>query len=706
MARGAIRGALELTARDGDAITSPEMVVNQDCAALHSMFPIVDALNCCGTKPRQGDGYYTIECSPDKTRIVKLELEWNPGEGSIEVCQLKICPFVSFDAFTTLTELVSAQLLIYARSFRTTFPKDLGNLKKLEYLNLVLDVTGPLPDSLNELVNLKTLSLSGLFNQFEEEEYNPISFPEEMGGLRSLQEMYVQIRSNFLENKIESIDNIRDLPNVTLLILGSNSIKHVPATLATLTNLQTLHLSYNNINTITGDFSGLVSLKKLFLGGNHLSSLRNFVSPPNLKEVDIGYNDFEAVPQVFANISSLESLDATRNFIKSLPDPHEIPQSLSKLQLSINCIFGPVNTTLLTIEGLDEKRPRQECDEHVLPVEPQPETSLSTSALPRTSSTTSLADTIADLLTTSVVGGSTLLPAFSITANGQKAGFLTTASQLESSKTLQDHQIASSTTADGSSEGGALPSVTPDTGSRRKNDVNDSRSGSPSGGLIAGVSVAGIVFALAVAVFAMWINRWRRREFKRRMLEPALVPLPSPPSDLEANQADPSAGDLAETGLPMQGDKSSGQGRLFNDELHEKRGGGLFDGVRGVDEEYEVKQREELQMIVDIAPVEQGTSTKQTPMKSVLNWSVEDVWAWVNSIGFREDVADTFRRHQIDGQKLLGLTDRILEYELGLTESRLRSSILTIRYKTFMEGRNLAEHFLPNRPDSSSHVSS
>ncbi|KAJ3104346.1 hypothetical protein HDU97_009319 [Phlyctochytrium planicorne] len=758
---GAIREPSELTARDGDAITSVETVVNQDCAALHSMFPIVEASNCCGRKPQQSDGYYIIECSPDKTRIVNLELEWNPGQGSIEECQLKICPFVSFDAFTTLTELVSAQLHIYTRSFRTTFPKDLGNLKKLEYLNLVLDVTGQLPESLNELVNLKLLYLSGVSNAFEEEEYNPISFPEEIGGLRSLQELTVNSlalsslpdsiasipltdlrltqnhlshfpsvitkistlqridlemnditdvpegfynlvnleRITFMDNKIESIDNIRNLPKVTYLNLGSNNIKRLPAGLATLTNLKSLALFSNSINTITGDFSGLVNLKEF---------------PPNLQEIDVGYNDFEAVPQVFKNLSSLKSLDISRNFIKLMPDAQDIPQN-AKLQLSSNCISGSVNASSPNFEGLNEKRSRQECDEHVIPVEPPPpETSLSISSLSQTvvvSTTASPFDTTITLLTTSEAARSGLLPALSITGDGQKANFVTTgAAQLETPKTLQDHETVTATVTDrGNNDQGAIPSITPNSGPKSKNDESDSRSVLPSVGVIAGVSFAAVVFVIAVAVVAMWINKWRRREFRRRMLEPALAPIPSPLSDLETNQVQATSGVPAEHRLSLQEEgRASGEGRLFNDDLTGKRGeAGLFDGVRAVDGEYEVKQREEYQMPGEATlAVAKPAGTGKTSMKSVLDWSVDDVFAWVNSIGFREDVADTFRRHQINGQRLLGLTDRILENELGFTEKRLRSSILTIRYKTFMEGRNLAEHFYPNRPDTDDQNSS
>ncbi|KAJ3100692.1 hypothetical protein HDU97_001979, partial [Phlyctochytrium planicorne] len=74
----------------------------------------------------------------------------------------------------------------------------------------------------------------------------------------------------------------------------------------------------------------------------------------------------------------------------------------------------------------------------------------------------------------------------------------------------------------------------------------------------------------------------------------------------------------------------------------------------------------------------------QDPSTSVHSWTPAQVQTWMNAVGFQDQVLDTFSRHQIDGQRLLGLTDRILERELGISQPSLRSSILMIRAGAFM----------------------
>ncbi|KAJ3109146.1 hypothetical protein HDU97_008545 [Phlyctochytrium planicorne] len=81
--------------------------------------------------------------------------------------------------------------------------------------------------------------------------------------------------------------------------------------------------------------------------------------------------------------------------------------------------------------------------------------------------------------------------------------------------------------------------------------------------------------------------------------------------------------------------------------------------------------------------------------KSVHHWTPDEVCLWMDSVGFREDVCDKFREHAVDGQGLLGLTDRILKEELGIEPQNLRNAILSIRGKSFLEGRVLSSSFLP-----------
>ncbi|KAJ3115177.1 hypothetical protein HDU96_001082 [Phlyctochytrium bullatum] len=73
--------------------------------------------------------------------------------------------------------------------------------------------------------------------------------------------------------------------------------------------------------------------------------------------------------------------------------------------------------------------------------------------------------------------------------------------------------------------------------------------------------------------------------------------------------------------------------------------------------------------------------------ENVLSWSPVDVQRWMDSVGFRREVVGMFKAHGIDGSRLLGLTDHILENEIGLTSAALRASILSVRARFFLEPR-------------------
>ncbi|KAJ3104345.1 hypothetical protein HDU97_009318 [Phlyctochytrium planicorne] len=710
-------GSLASARTEGSSNISPP--VNQDCAAVNSMVPFVDPVNCCGSPERQNVGYYEIECSSDGSRIVKLNVVWNV-DGPFDECQLKICPFVSMDAITTLTELVWLR-------FRTTFPKDLGRLKKLEYLNFVLDVYGPLPDSLNELSNLKEMYVSipkpvvhftSLVNlrayqkplakknsiQFlsqksylSENEFT--SIPTEISNLTNLKTLHMN------SVKVDDIGSIRDLPHLEDLSVGSPQLASAPVTLATLTSLQSLYYCfsfvflnvirtlYGKIQDIEGDFSALVNLKALSLDSTRLHTLKDFRSPPNLEEVRLGYCEFEIFPDAFQNVSSLKTISFQSNYLKSLPEFHKFPPNLSMLDIRNNCIPAAVNVSLPFINGLDDKRNQEECDGHVIPAD-LPSEPTSTSS---TSSTLFLStrDVVATTGSASPTGTfstliSNIIPTEPSNSRLPQVTVFAVAPNPDTPTLLPSNSISPSQGVDR-----PLPS---DVSGPTGDDSNSRSSFLKSNAVLATLAATGVILIVSIALLAVWISR-RRRARDMTTLEPSQESLEQVPSNNVAETPrNASSLSVLESGSAFQGREYS-SGKLFPDDEHQDRlpralenGGkpesGLFAGT-GV-----LLQTLELPESTDSRLAEQPNPSS-TAAESILEWSVSDVWAWINSIGFREDVADTFRHHQIDGQRLLGLTDRILEEELGFADRRLRSSILTIRYKTFMEGPNLAEHFLP-----------
>ncbi|KAJ3107858.1 hypothetical protein HDU96_007758 [Phlyctochytrium bullatum] len=87
--------------------------------------------------------------------------------------------------------------------------------------------------------------------------------------------------------------------------------------------------------------------------------------------------------------------------------------------------------------------------------------------------------------------------------------------------------------------------------------------------------------------------------------------------------------------------------------------------------------------IVDGGEVFALESVTDQVMESVLTWSNQRVITWMDSVGFNSTLINIFKDHDVDGPRLLGLTDRILESEIGISSPVLRSIILSVRAQFF-----------------------
>ena len=182
-------------------------------------------------------------------------------------------------------------------------PPEIGGLSRLRYLELGQGyaLTGPLPEELFDLPELRTLNLGG-FNLG-----GPL--PPEIARLTQLEGLYLWDAG--LGGPLPP--EIGQLTNLRWLDLGYNDlIGSIPPELGKLTRMQSLYLQHNDFTgEIPAQLGDLTNLQYLTLDNNRLAGtipekLGNLV---NLQRLRLHRNDLEgAIPAEFGALTELESL--------------------------------------------------------------------------------------------------------------------------------------------------------------------------------------------------------------------------------------------------------------------------------------------------------------------------------------------------------------------------------------------------------------
>ena len=79
---------------------------------------------------------------------------------------------------------------------------------------------------------------------------------------------------NLAYNRLESISNLENAPNLCVLDLHNNQISVLPESMLGLTNLKTLTLSNNNLNEVNPRIALLEQLVRINIEGNPLRSIK------------------------------------------------------------------------------------------------------------------------------------------------------------------------------------------------------------------------------------------------------------------------------------------------------------------------------------------------------------------------------------------------------------------------------------------------
>ncbi|XP_056176579.1 receptor-like protein EIX2 [Syzygium oleosum] len=202
----------------------------------------------------------------------------------------------------------------------TELPGFIGSLKQLRYLNLSdTSFGGTIPLSLGNLSRLQYLDLS---NCFAESSQNDLLW---LPGLSSL--IYLNLRATDLSKAADHwLREINSLPSLTELRLPNCFLAKLPFSLPfiNVTSLEVLDLSNNNFNS---------------------ASPRWLFNLTRLVHLDLNSNGLGGeLPDEFMNLASLQELDMSQNsYLKGrLPKSLGSLCDLSVLKLSVNRITGEI----------------------------------------------------------------------------------------------------------------------------------------------------------------------------------------------------------------------------------------------------------------------------------------------------------------------------------------------------------------------------
>ena len=182
----------------------------------------------------------------------------------------------------------------------TELPESLGQLSQLQTLSLSGNQLTTLPESLGQLSQLQTLSLSR--NQLT-------TLQESLGQLSKLQALYLW--NNQLTILPESLGQLSKLQS---LDLDNNRLTTLPESLGQLSQLLSLSLSGNQLTTLPESLGQLSQLQRLYLGANQLTTLPESLGQlPKLEMLDLDDNPLN--PELAAAYQ--EGLDAIKRYLSA-----------------------------------------------------------------------------------------------------------------------------------------------------------------------------------------------------------------------------------------------------------------------------------------------------------------------------------------------------------------------------------------------------
>lgn len=318
--------------------------------------------------------WYGVECDDEPGHVTTLYLSNNGLAGDLpaELGNLTRLERLELDHNritrlpTSVSKLVNLTSVRLNNNQLTTLPVGLGK-SNIGDLHLNNNQLTSIPADIGDLTYMQDLDLR--FNRLT-------SLPASLGGIEWLVNLYLddnQLTSLpntfgkliFLEHLSISNNQLTSLPvelgdaiNLSDLELHHNLLKSVPATLGKLSLLKTLSLHNNQLTSLPLELGNLINLQTLTLDNNQLASFPLVIGAfPRVELLSLNHNQFASLPSEFGsqNLFGLRTLLLDDNQLTTLPVSLGNLHSLNTLSASNNQLtnlpdaLNPFLTRLLTL---------------------------------------------------------------------------------------------------------------------------------------------------------------------------------------------------------------------------------------------------------------------------------------------------------------------------------------------------------------------
>ena len=233
---------------------------------------------------------------------------------------------------------------------------------RLTYLNMYSSGIDTIPNSINDLSELKNLYLSS----------NPLTnIPESIGELDRLERFYIHTCQ--IQAVPESFGNLTNLKSIWIY---NNQLSSLPESFGELENLEILKIANNNLDSLPYSFGYLHNLEELDILNNNLTSLpENFEELTNLNYLNLFNNNLNNFLQNLSEFDKLDILNLENNSLDSISNQIcDVIDSLSFFSINNNNICPPYPDCLSEIEiGIQNLESCELCDSSFVWVSNVPE---------------------------------------------------------------------------------------------------------------------------------------------------------------------------------------------------------------------------------------------------------------------------------------------------------------------------------------------